>query len=339
MGSVKDLSVITIPAPNKTGEGKFIFSDRYSVFDWGEMPDHIENKGASLCMVSAYFFEKLEEAGIKTHYLGLTENGKKINDLKTPTNCLKIKLTRVLPPEIKNKNYNYEIYKKENTNFLIPLEIIYRNSLPVGSSIFKRIKEGQLKLSDLGLNKMPAVNEILEKPILDVSTKLEESDRYLKWDEAQEIANLTTEEIKKIQQITLFVDKLITEEVKRIGLTNNDGKIELGFNENRDLMVVDTIGTLDECRFTYKEIPVSKEITRIYYRKTAWFSELEEAKKKDKINWKELVKSKPPQLPDRLQKLISSLYCAFCNEITQRNWFKVEKSLPEIINEIEEIIQ
>jgi len=84
MGSVKDLKILKTPSRNETGVGRFIFSDRYSVFDWGEMPDHIPNKGKSLCISAAYFFEKLENIGVKTHYLGLVENGqlRKINPQK-----------------------------------------------------------------------------------------------------------------------------------------------------------------------------------------------------------------------------------------------------------------
>ncbi|MFZ8802535.1 MAG: phosphoribosylaminoimidazolesuccinocarboxamide synthase, partial [Candidatus Calescibacterium sp.] len=45
MGSVKDLVIIENPQGEKSGVGKFIFSDRFSVFDWGSMPDTIPNKG------------------------------------------------------------------------------------------------------------------------------------------------------------------------------------------------------------------------------------------------------------------------------------------------------
>jgi len=75
MGSVKDIEIIEAPEKNRLGLGRFVFSDRYSVFDWGEMPDHISNKGASLCIISAYFFEKLGEKH-RTHYVGVVENGK-----------------------------------------------------------------------------------------------------------------------------------------------------------------------------------------------------------------------------------------------------------------------
>ena len=68
MGSVKDLIILESPTKEKAGRGRFVFSDRYSVFDWGEMPDHIDNKGLALCIAAAYFFEKLQEKNIATHY-------------------------------------------------------------------------------------------------------------------------------------------------------------------------------------------------------------------------------------------------------------------------------
>ena len=60
MGSVKDLEVIQKPTRDAMGIGRFHFSDRYSVFDWGEMPDHTQYKGAALCPMGCSFFEKRE---------------------------------------------------------------------------------------------------------------------------------------------------------------------------------------------------------------------------------------------------------------------------------------
>lgn len=335
MGSVKDLVVIKEPKERECGIGRFIFSDRYSVFDWGEMPDHIINKGKAICLVAAYFFEKLEELGIKTHYLGLLEDGKlkRLKELKKPTNIMEIKLLRVLKPEIKNGEYDYSVYKRERINFLIPLEIIYRNSLPEGSSVFKRLKEGSLKLEDLGFKEIPKPGTILENPIIDISTKLEKTDRYINFETAKEIANLSEEELKEIKEKTLFINRLITEETKRVGLFNEDGKFEFGFDEERNLILVDALGTLDECRFTYNQIPVSKELARIYYRKTEWYQEVENAKKIDRINWKSLVKAQPPNLPFEFKKLIENVYLAYCNELTQREWFDTTP-LKEILEDL-----
>ena len=336
MGSVKDLIIIKKPLKNKTGRGKFIFSDRYSVFDWGEMPDHIPNKGKSLCISAAYFFEKLESMGIKTHYLGLVENGqfKRISEVKYPVDIMEVELLRVLKPPKTANGYDYSDYKTENCNLLVPLEVIFRNSLPAGSSIFKRLEKGELELKQLGLEKMPAPGDNLEKPFLDVSTKLEESDRYMNWKEAKRITNFSESQLDEIRDMTTIVNKLITEEANRIGLKYEDGKIEFGLDVDKKLLIVDVLGTLDECRFTFKEMPISKEIARLYYRKTPWYKELIDAKKEDELNWKEKVNLSPPPLPARLKELISMAYCAFTNEITGRVWFSKIPTMKKILEEI-----
>ena len=337
MGSVKDLIIINPPKGNSEGVGRFCFSDRYSVFDWGEMPDLIKKKGEALCIISAYFFEKIEEAGIRTHYSGIVEDGelKCLDELKAASNLMEVKLVRVLKPEVSPKGYDYSVYKAKKGNFLIPLEVIWRNLLGEGSSLIKRLKEGSTNLKDLGLSQMPEDGEVFSVPVIEASTKLESSDRYISWDEAKEICALTEEEMKGIKRLTMKVNELITQEVEPIGLVNCDGKIEFGFTRDRHLLLVDAVGTLDECRFTYSGLSVSKELLRIFYRETKWFAEVEEVKKKEKISWKECVKSTPPPLPENLLSLISDLYQASCNEITKRRWFDVPP-FSKVINEIQE---
>jgi phosphoribosylaminoimidazole-succinocarboxamide synthase len=345
MGSVKDLEVIKKPTKNKMGVGRFHFSDRYSVFDWGEMPDLIDRKGAALCMMGAYCFERLEEKGIKTHYRGLVDkNGKvvRFDELKQPSNVMEINLVNVYRPKAYVQDgkvkYDYGVYTPKLRNFLIPLEIIYRNGLPEGSSVFKRLEQGLITVEELGLDHYPKAGERLEKPIFDVSTKLEEGDRYVSWAEAQRIAGLTDMEVGKVKSLLLEVDGLISELAGRAGLANEDGKIELGFDPARRLMVVDVVGTLDECRFTYDGLHVSKEIARQYYRKTEWFRDVEEAKKKAEkegiSEWKKLVKTKPPKLNPKLKNIITQMYLATANELTKKKMFDVSK-LADIVKEYE----
>lgn len=340
MGSVKDLIVLKNPTPFEFGTGNFVFSDRFSVFDWGEMPDHISNKGKALCLIGAYFFEKLEEMGVETHYLGLVENGdlKRLRQLDAPVNTMRVKLVQVIKPALREGVYDYSVYNGGISNFLVPLEVIYRNVLPEGSSVFKRLKEGTLKLAEIGLAEMPAPGQRLEKPILDVSTKLEAADRYLTWDEAKKIAGINDYEIDLIKRTTLQINDLITRETERMGLVHEDGKVEYGINEDCHLMLVDVLGTPDECRFTFQGIPVSKEAARIYYRNTSWHEEVEAAKKQNNVHWKKFVSSPPPPLPEKLGKLISQLYMAFCNELTGESWFGTS-SLREVLFELKEVLQ
>jgi phosphoribosylaminoimidazole-succinocarboxamide synthase len=334
MGSVKDLEIIKKPTKARMGVGRFHFSDRYSVFDWGEMPDQIEGKGAALCLMGAYCFERLEEKGIKTHYRGLVDkNGRVLSfdELEEPTNVMEFNLVNVYKPKAYIENgklkYDYSLFTPSLRNFLIPLEIIYRNGLPEGSSVFKRLEQGLVTLEDLGLKHYPKAGERLAKPIFDVSTKLEESDRYVSWKEAQQIAGLTDSELEEVKSLLLRVDETITEIASKAGLVNEDGKIELAFDPQRRLMVVDVVGTLDECRFTYEGLHVSKEIARIYYRRTDWAKEVETAKKKAKEqgieDWKGLVKTEPPKLDPKLKRIITQMYMATANEITRKKIFDV----------------
>ncbi len=329
MGSVKDLIVMREP-DGGLGRGRFIFSDRYSVFDYGEMPDRIEDKGKSLCLVSAYFFEKLEEKGIKTHYLGLVEGGKikRLDELESPVNEMEIKLVRVIKPD-----GNYSVFKQLNGNFLLPLEIIYRNSIPEGSSLLRRVERGEVKPQDFGLDKIEP-NMKLEKPIVDFSTKLEDVDRYLTYAEAKEISGLSDNEFENLVKLAIEVDEIISSEVGKIGLENEDGKIEVAFDDGRKFMVVDAVGTLDECRFSYEGFEVSKEILRKYYRKTEWYKRVQEYKGRE--NWREVV-GKPPNLPNDVREGVSNLYKAFCNEVTGIKFFDAPK-LRDVVAELKEVL-
>jgi phosphoribosylaminoimidazole-succinocarboxamide synthase len=336
MGSVKDLQVTKKPTQTAMGTGRFHFSDRYSVFDWGEMPDRIEGKGAALCVMGAYCFEQLETTGVQTHYRGLVDaRGKavKLKDLKEPSSIMEVALVNVYKPTTTVANgkimHDYSGYTPKLRNCLIPLEIIYRNGLPEGSSIFKRLAQGKITIKDLGLDHMPQPGETLKTPIFDVSTKLEETDRYVTWAEAKQIADLTDAEFSAVRAVLLKADETITKAALNAGLKNEDGKIELAFNDKRILMVVDVLGTLDECRFTYKGVHVSKEIARQFYKKTSWYTDLEEAKKdadaKGVQDWKSLCKSQPPKLDPKLKAIISEMYLSTANEMASRKMFNVPK--------------
>jgi phosphoribosylaminoimidazole-succinocarboxamide synthase len=343
VGSVKDLEVIQKPTKDKMGLGRFHFSDRFSVFDWGEMPDHIDKKGEALALMGAYCFERLEEKSVRTHYKGLVEeNGKTalFKDLSKPSSTMEVCTVSVYKPETHTEKgkliYDYSAYTPNLKNCLIPLEIIYRNGLPEGSSVFKRLEQGKVTPQELGLDHYPKPGERLAKPIFDVSTKLEETDRYLTWEEAAKIAGLTSIEAAAVKVVLAKVNETINEIATKAGLVNEDGKIELAFDNQRRLMVVDVIGTLDECRFTLDGLHVSKEIARQFYKKTSWYKAIEEAKKtaeeKGIKDWKSLVKTQTPKLDAKLKTIISEMYMAAANEMTGRKFFETPK-LADVVKE------
>ena len=349
MGSVKEVRRYGLdPTEKDVGLGRFRFSDDYSVFDWGKMPDTIPNKGVALSLMGAHFFERAEEQGIKTHYRGLVSRSK-------GADVMDIRMVQVIKPEFVDGRYDYSIFTPNLRTFLIPLEFIYRNSLPRGSSVFKRLEREELTTADLGLDHNPGAGEILPWPFLDVSTKLEERDRYLTWKGAQDLAGLTDSEVEEIKMVLLKGNLIITYATEKAHLFNGDGKLEFAYDPDRRLMVVDVAGTSDECRLIHGGkfnvsggittleggFDVSKQVARDVYKETQWYVDIENAKrlaeeqgikdwKKDCLN--------PPGLPDELIIILSQMYMSTANAILRdvfgRNVFR-SPHLDDVVEECE----
>ena len=145
MGSVKDLTVYEKASDSELGRGDFTFSDRFSVFDWGEMPDQIPYKGQVLCLMTAWNFEKLGENGFRSHCLGVRNRASEVvglNEIGAPTNMMAVTLSRVIEPGFNNGEFDYSYFVDGRggiNNFVVPLEVIYRNGAPRGSSLFKTL--------------------------------------------------------------------------------------------------------------------------------------------------------------------------------------------------------
>jgi phosphoribosylaminoimidazole-succinocarboxamide synthase len=318
MGSVKNLIIEKEATEDSMGIGIFEFTDDYSVFDYGKMPDKIPGKGEALCRQAAYNFKEIEKRfDIKTHFRKLISGNK-----------MQINLVRVLDPQ------KVKIYE-ETTNYLIPLEIMVRNTLPDGSSVFKRLQTGELTLDDLGLSEEPKPGHKFEKPFLDVSTKLEPTDRYLSWDEALELSQITEDQMYELKEAVLNINDFITEKASQIGLEHADGKVEFAITPKNELMLVDVCGTLDENRFLWNGIHVSKQVCRDYYKKLPWYAELEEAKKKglEKAAWPE-----PPKLPTELIQIVSEMYKSVCDAWTGEKIFKAPP-LEEVMNKYKAFLE
>jgi len=333
MGSVKVVKTLIEPDQNNMGCGNFTFTDGYSVFDWGTMPNSIPGKGVALAMIAAAAFERLmrEHPEIFSHYIGMVDTDgkiKKVRWLSQPSCVMQVNLVRVIKPTFSNGHYDYSTLASAGRgNYLLPLEVIYRNSLPDGCSIFKRLESGELDYHDLGLDSYPVPGQILPKPYFNMTTKLESTDRPLKdWKEVEAIAQISSNEVIDIQNILSVINELISQMALDAGLRNEDGKIELAFSPQRDLMVVDVFGTPDECRFTRNGVQVSKEMLRHYYKSTPWKAAVDYAKAKAKTegeaDWKQFCKLSPEPLPQAWVDMISNIYKAIANNIVGYSVFK-----------------
>jgi phosphoribosylaminoimidazole-succinocarboxamide synthase len=70
--STKNLQVIQPPTGTAAGIGIFEYTDNYTVFHYGRMPDLIPGKGEAACRMAAFNFRMLEAAGVPTHFRRFT---------------------------------------------------------------------------------------------------------------------------------------------------------------------------------------------------------------------------------------------------------------------------
>lgn len=326
MTSVKRFRVESEPTPEALGRGSFWFTDAYSVFDWGQMPDDIPGKGHSLCTMGARTFERLEAAGIPTHYRGVCDAADPValDACSDPPREMAIDLTTVPDLPFDDGSYDYDaFYDAVDAHYLIPLEIVFRNQVPIGSSLRKRTDPG-----DHGLSFAEWPDEAIEltAPIVECSTKFEESDRYLDIEEADVIAGPA--DIDDLRDIARQVNEVITEHAQSVGLTHLDGKIECLYDDGT-IKVADVTGTLDENRFAYEGRQLSKEVLRQYYARTdpAWVEAVGNAKatarERGVADWRPLCEQAPDPLPDDVLRLASDIYRAGANTYIDRPWFDV----------------
>jgi phosphoribosylaminoimidazole-succinocarboxamide synthase len=136
-GSVKDVLGPVADGSGGTPAVVFNYSDAFSVFDWGRMPDALAAKGKSLAVLAADWFERLEKAeswrefsrspealalrkanrfgsafnelgenlqaqGLRTHYRGVLEGEsitpRKLSDLTAPVSRVLVTQVNVAKP-------------------------------------------------------------------------------------------------------------------------------------------------------------------------------------------------------------------------------------------------
>ncbi|WP_336024728.1 phosphoribosylaminoimidazolesuccinocarboxamide synthase [Halobellus salinisoli] len=342
MTSVKEFRVESEPTATELGRGRFVFTDQYSVFDWGEMPDHVPKKGASLCTMGAYNFELLAERDVPTHYAGVyrTAEGESDSDdipvaleeCDEPPTEMAIELTQVPDlPYLGDGEYDYDAYHDAaGENYLIPLEIVFRNTVPIGSSLRSRGSPAEygveLDADDADLDGDGWPDEVVDlpEPVVEFSTKYEEQDRYLIREEAERMAGVA--DLDALESVALAVNDVLNERAEERGFVHEDGKIECLYHDG-EIEVADVAGTFDENRFSYEGQELSKEVVRQYYKRTdpEWVAAVSEAKSRAReagvADWRTLCEREPSSLPAEVLDAVSDLYAAGTNAYTGREWF------------------
>jgi phosphoribosylaminoimidazole-succinocarboxamide synthase len=245
--STKNLEVIEPPTVTREGIGVFEYTDNFTVFHYGRMPDLIPGKGEATCRIAVFNFMMLETAGVPTHFRRFIA-----------PNRIEFDLARVPDPAAGAP-------APDAGNYLVPVQVIFRNELPRGSSVHRRVAAGTLALPDLGLQSVPAAGEKLEHPMIEYATMLEAANRFISAPQAQRLAGLSDEQFREMGDITTKVNELITGHASELGLRHCDGKAEYLVSGDARIVLADSPGTPDESRLMYGEVHCGKQVIRDWY--------------------------------------------------------------------------
>lgn len=310
-GSVKD-----VLGAAQSQRFVFAFSDRYSVFDWGEMPDALPGKGEALASIGDSCFrwlgdsqtwqqfqaspdlpralanellhseelQSLKENGLQHHSHGLVNEQLKSLPAGGRSKFLLVDAVPVIRPtfNLGEAKPDYSAYKSCPQDALVPLEVLFRFGTPQGSSLLERAQADSGLIQELGLLEPPRPGAWLERPVVEFSSKLESQDRPLRYAEAQAISGMTDQEFMALQRTTILIALRLRDLFADLGIELWDGKLEFAFTSGknqgtRGFKLVDSIGP-DELRLIRQGVHLSKESLRRFYRSTEWYRKLSAAK-------------------------------------------------------------
>ena len=372
-GSVKNVRA----HPGHDGEAVFEFTDAYSVFDWGKMPDAIPEKGAALAALGCAFFELL---GSGSTWKAFFDGAPGRAFLAATDSELIVRARGVIAERERLAKLLYHEVAALATNGL-PTHFRGRiGDANAGGMHVERLAAVKPKLATVlgdtvpdyalpgGPRNAPSTLIPLEVvfrfeltkassllarkpnagfsagqkfafPYLECFTKLEDSDRALDFPEALAVGRIDAHTLEKLLLRTALTAAFIRETFAAHGLALLDGKFEWGLNAAGELILADAIGP-DELRLTFDGVSLSKEILREYYRGTPWHLEVEARKKEvgETSDWHSLVRSRPEALPAAPLRTVANLYGALANAVAGKRVFDVP-SLAEVAMSLRELRQ
>ena len=287
--SVKHIGVLINPTATSSGIADFRYQPVFSVFDFGTIVPPIPLDNSTVCLMAGYNFERLEEAGIKTHYIGLvTDEGECITATQSiqrgiaPTTIRVEFGHRIKPTFDEETGWDYSMFENPGVeHYVQPMEFMSRNSLPDNSSVWKRVERGSLSLQDLGLSEGFQKGDKIPDdlvPILDYSTKFEPEDRYVSPSEAQLLMHMDDATFAKISAITRQASNLMTDLAASRGFERKDGKVEYVGSK-----LADAVCTWHEDRLVLPNgLGISKQRIRnkVVQLNPKWYANINESKRR-----------------------------------------------------------
>lgn len=341
----------------------FEFTDDYSVFDWGKMPDTIPLKGEVLAKLASIFFLKLQDASKWKEFFASNEGrawktavrsklafATRSDSREAGTNGLGA--LEKLEQSLLNSGLktHYQGFEGGRELFVQKIHVhrptrhsvfgMQYYSYPPGKTapfliplevVFRFEVAAGSSFIKRNYDRAFKVGDTFNPPFVETFTKLEPQDRALSTSEAAAMSGLSPAQFEELFLKTTLVASILKTWFAKAGIRLVDGKLEWGLDASGEVVLVDAIGP-DEMRLEKDGLKLSKELLRDFYRQTDWYTELEKAKQNAEAtgsaDWKSSVKA-PPALPAELKILTSEMYQSLVNEVTGTREFAC-RSLAEI---------
>ncbi|MDO8517914.1 MAG: phosphoribosylaminoimidazolesuccinocarboxamide synthase [bacterium] len=284
----KRIGSTKIITPVERGVIEFKYTDRWSAFDRGASKQTIPGIGAARCACAVKSFERINNAGLSTHFL-----------------------KQVSPDAIHVLEFavpGHEPLSGKVHGQVLDAEWI-RRVLAYGSML-DRLKAGTATPEQFGFAPGTVVTEGMKLPRMfrECTTKFEPTDRHLTDVETRERLGINEAEWEEAWNLIEDVAGVIGSSYEGAGFILPDGKNELARMLDGSFVVVDVTGLQDEDRIIDAKTGLlySKDIIRNHLRQTDWYPAFLAAKAAhptDKSKWPPY-----PMLPDGVVEFVSKQY-------------------------------
>lgn len=301
----------------KAGTAPYIFefSDRFSVFDWGDMPDDLHGKAVATTFINWFFFdllgrpeswqdaapfgalaghplrEKLALNGLAHHMIGLA--GGDLKPLSLDREILspsKHMLTRAINP------FGMES-KVAGDAEMLPFDVrfLFVDDAPQPSIQY-------LSCSDKS---------------------------RLTADAAAKLGKLSTDDMATLETLAALTALRLRSVLKGVGVRLAAGKLSFAYGETpmgRQFILADSIGP-DELDLQIDGLRLSQDFLCNSYRATSWLSAVEKAKalaaEREEADWKRIcteeLKAHPPLLSPITKEKAVMIYKGLARALCEKN--------------------
>lgn len=305
----------------KPGEGPYIieFSDRYSVFGWGEMPDALQGKAEGLAFLAWFFFDHLgkpESWQDNAIFTGIN-GGARLQRLAAEG--LSHHMIGLAGGDLRPLSLDREILSPSKQLLVKPLS--YPDDAVRDDQAADRVLPFTANFTFDGDKLAVAYADLEDGDILSHASAIAKG-------------KLSAAELDELELLAKLVALRLRATCKQVGADLAEGRLHFAVMgaagaAPRDFMLVDSLGP-DELRMYIGATELSQDVLRQAYYGSNWIAAVSKAKamaeERGERDWKRIcqeeLKAHPPLLSPIVKEKATMVYKSLAREFCQRHYGK-----------------